>query len=251
MNNNLAKRIIPCMDVADGKVVKGINFKNLKTVGDAVKLGKYYSENGADELIFLDITATKEKRKTLIDLVKKVSKNIFIPFNVGGGIKTIDDIQSILLSGADKISICSEAIKNPKLVKKASKRFGSQCIVISLDCKRKGDSWTLFINGGSKETEIDAIKFAKKMEKLGAGELLVNSLDEDGTKQGYDLKLLEKISQNVNIPVIASSGVGKKEDFTKAFEYVDACLAASIFHSKIIKIPKLKKYLSKFLTIRI
>lgn len=244
--NSLTKRIIPCMDVCNGMVVKGINFKNLKNISDPAVLGKFYSDSGADELVFLDITATVEKRKTLIDLIKKIAKNVYIPFTVGGGIKTLDDIRALLNAGADKIAICSEAIKRPKFVKLAAKQFGSQCIVISLDCKKDGDKWKLYIKGGRESTEIDAIKFAKKMEKFGAGELLVNSLDRDGTKGGYDIELLKKISESVNIPVIASSGAGEKEDFLETFKEcnVDAVLAASVFHYNEISVGELKKYLN-------
>lgn len=244
--SSLTKRIIPCMDVCNGRVVKGINFKNLKNISDPSVLGKFYSDCGADELVFLDITATIEKRKTLINLVKKIAKNVYIPFTVGGGIKTLEDIRDLLNAGADKISICSTAITNPEFVKLAAKQFGSQCIVISLDCKKDGDSWKLYIKGGREKTEIDAIKFAKKMEKLGAGELLINSLDRDGTKDGYDIELLKKISESVNIPVIASSGAGKNEDFLQAFKEgnVDAVLAASVFHYNEIKINELKNYLN-------
>lgn len=245
ISTSLAKRIIPCMDVTNGRVVKGTKFKELKDAGDAVELGKIYSKQGADELVFLDITATVEKRKTLIELVKNVAKNINIPFTVGGGIKNIADIKALLNAGADKISLGTVAVTNPKIVKDAAKRFGNQCIVISLDCKKERNTWKLFIKGGREKTQTDAITFAKKMENLGAGELLVNSLDRDGTKKGYDLELLQKISDAVNIPVIASSGAGKKEDFLKAFQQtnIDAALAASLFHYKELGIKELKKYL--------
>lgn len=251
VKNNLAKRIIPCMDVCNGRVVKGVNFTNLRDAGDAVELGKYYSESGADELIFLDITATIEGRKNLSTLVKKVSENIFIPFTVGGGIKTAEDIRELLNSGADKIAIGSEAVINPNFVKEACQRFGSQCITISLDCKKTMDSWELYINGGRLATGIDAIEFAKNMERMGAGELLINSLDRDGMKDGFDLNLLNKISAAVNLPIIASSGAGKKEDFHDAFKIVDACLAASLFHYGELTIYDLKKYLTNnFITTR-
>lgn len=245
--NNLAKRIIPCMDIKDGRVVKGVNFINLKDAGDPVKLGKYYSEMGADELVFLDIMATIEKRDTLYNLVKRISENINIPFTVGGGIKSIKDIRMLLRSGADKVSIGSYAVENPDFVKKAANKFGSQCIVISIDPKRIKGEWKVFIKGGRENTNIDAIKFAKQMENLGAGELLVNSLDRDGMKSGYDISLLKSITTTVNIPVIASSGAGSKEDFLKAFieANVDAALAASLFHYGEIKIPELKQYLLK------
>jgi cyclase len=245
--NNLAKRIIPCMDIKDGRVVKGTNFINLKDAGDPVKLGKYYSEMGADELIFLDIMATIEKRDTFYDLVRRVSENINIPFTVGGGVKDIEDIGMLLNNGADKVSIGSYAVQNPSFVKQAADKFGSQCIVISIDPKKIDGKWKVFIKGGRENTGIDAIKFAKQMETLGAGELLVNSLDRDGMKNGYDIDLLSAIVNAVNIPVIASSGAGSKEDFLKAFTEanVDAALAASLFHYGEIKIPELKQYLLK------
>lgn len=246
-SNNLAKRIIPCMDIKDGRVVKGVNFINLKDAGDPVKLGKYYSEMGADELVFLDIMATIEKRDTLYNLVKRISENINIPFTVGGGIKSLNDIRMLLKSGADKVSIGSYAVENPDFVKKAASKFGSQCIVISIDPKQINGEWKVFTKGGRKNTNIDAIKFANQMENLGAGELLVNSLDRDGMKNGYDIPLLKSITTAVNIPVIASSGAGSKEDFLKAFieANVDAALAASLFHYGEIKIPELKRFLLK------
>jgi imidazole glycerol-phosphate synthase subunit HisF len=252
--NDLAKRIIPCMDIKNNRVVKGTNFVNLKDAGDPVELAKYYSEMGADELVFLDIMATVENRKTLYELVEKIAKNINIPFTVGGGISTISDIRSLLNNGADKISIGSYAVKNPDFVKKAAKKFGSQCIVISIDPKKINNKWKVFIKGGRQNTNIDAIEFAKEMEQLGAGEFLVNSLDRDGMKNGYDIPLLKAITEAVNIPVIASSGAGSKEDFLEVFEEtkVDAALAASLFHYQEIKIPELKQYLLKNnITIRI
>lgn len=245
-NSNLAKRIIPCMDIKDGRVVKGVNFVGLKDAGDPVELAKLYSEQGADELVFLDIMATVEKRSTFCELVQEIAKNINIPFTVGGGISSLDDIQELLQSGADKVSLGSIAVKNPNLVKEASTKFGAQCVVISVDPKKVGESWEIYIKGGREGTGIDALKFAKEMEELGAGELLVNSLDRDGTKNGYDLELLKAISEAVNIPVIASSGAGKKEDFLEAFQKtnVDAVLAASLFHSGEILVGNLKQYLS-------
>lgn len=243
--NNLAKRIIPCMDVKDGRVVKGVNFVKLKDVGDPVKLGKYYSEEGADELVFLDIMATIEKRDTLYGLVRRIADNINIPFTVGGGIKDIEDIRILLENGADKVSIGSYAVINPNFVKQAADKFGSQCIVISIDPKKINGKWQIFVKGGRENTNIDAIEFAKNMEQLGAGELLVNSLDRDGMKIGYDIALLKEITNAVNIPVIASSGAGAKEDFLDAFEkaHVDAVLAASLFHYGGIKVSELKQYL--------
>lgn len=254
LSNNLAKRIIPCMDIKNGRVVKGVNFTGLKDAGDPVELGKYYSANGADELVFLDIMATCEDRETLYDLVKRIAENINIPFTVGGGVKSLSDIRTLLKNGADKVSIGSFAIKNPDFIKEASRQFGSQCVVISLDPKKIDGRWKLFINGGRIETEVDAVEFAKQMEEYGAGELLVNSLDRDGTKNGYDLDLLKAITDAVNIPVIASSGAGTKEDFLEAFRTanVDAVLAASLFHYGEITIPELKQYLNqKGVTIRI
>jgi imidazole glycerol-phosphate synthase subunit HisF len=242
----LAKRIIPCMDIDNGRVVKGTNFKNLRDAGDAVELAKVYDQMGADELVFLDITATVEQRKTLVELVSQISKNISIPFTVGGGIRSVCDIRDLLNAGADKISLGSIAISDPKIVTEASDEFGSQCIVISLDCKRDGNSWKLFTKGGREKTDLDAVEFASLMEKVDAGELLVNSLDRDGMKNGYDLELLTKISEVVNIPVIASSGAGCREDFLKAFDggRADGALAASLFHYGEINIRELKRYLS-------
>lgn len=243
--SNLTKRIIPCMDIKDGRVVKGTFFTDLKDAGDPVELAKKYSDLGADELVFLDITATVEKRKTLCELVKKIAENINIPFTVGGGINSIADIRDLLNSGADKVSIGSAAVRNPELVKKTAKAFGSQCVVISVDAKRFGDSWNIFIDGGCTNTGLDVLNFVREMEKLGAGELLVNSLDRDGTKQGYDTELLRAICCAVSIPVIASSGAGAKKDFLDAFNQanVDAVLAASVFHYGQIEIFDLKKYL--------
>lgn len=245
--NNLTKRIIPCLDIKDGQVVKGTNFKNLVNIGDAVTLGKMYSQMEADELVFLDITASSEKRKTLSKLVKNIAKNINIPFTVGGGINSLNDVKKLLNAGADKISIGTAAVKNSELIKRIAKKFGSQCLVISVDAKKYNRSWKVYIKGGKEKTNIDAINFAQKMEKMGAGELLVNSLDRDGTKTGFDIELLKKISESVNIPVIASSGAGSKKDFLQVFKKtkVDAVLAASVFHTKKITIKQLKKYLLK------
>jgi phosphoribosylformimino-5-aminoimidazole carboxamide ribotide isomerase/imidazole glycerol phosphate synthase glutamine amidotransferase subunit len=245
LSSGLTKRVIACMDINDGRVKKGTNYLQLRDAGDPVELGKLYSDFGADELIFLDIGATVEKRSTLLDLVEKVAQNINIPFTVGGGIKSLDNIREILKRGADKISLGSAAVQDPEFVRSAAQEFGSQCIVISIDPKWSGTFWEVYINGGTKATGIDAVEFAKKMETLGAGELLVNSLDYDGTKQGYDINLLKKISQVVTIPVIASSGAGKKQDFLDAYTKAgaDAALAAGLFHSQEIKIPELKEYL--------
>lgn len=244
--NELAKRIIPCLDVKNGRVVKGTYFTNLRDAGDPVELGKRYCEQGADELVFLDIAATLEKRKTFLELVSKIAKEINIPFTVGGGISTIEDIRKLLNAGADKVSIGSAAVQNPDLIRKAAQYFGSQCIVISVDAKRQNKGWKIYIKGGKEETGVDALKFSQKMDHLGAGELLVNSLDRDGTKQGFDLELLKIITDSVNIPVIASSGAGSMQDFLEVFQKIniDAALGASIFHYKEVDIKKLKKFLS-------
>jgi len=244
--NNLTKRIIPCLDVKNGRVVKGTHFKNLRDAGDAVTMAKRYSECGADELIFLDIAATLENRKTLLGLVRAIAKEINIPFTVGGGIAGINDIRELLKAGTDKVSIGSMAVKNPAFVKKAVEYFGSQCIVISVDAKKQNSGWEIYIKGGTEATSLDAVKFSKQMEMLGAGELLVNSIDRDGTKKGFDLALLKTIVDKVNIPVIASSGAGSMNDFRDVFQKtdVDAALGASIFHNKKIEIEKLKNFLS-------
>ncbi len=242
------KRVIACMDIADGRVVKGTHFKNLKDAGDPVELGKKYSDEGIDELVFLDINATVENRKTLYELASRVAKNINIPFTVGGGVRGLADIKALLNAGADKVSIGSSAITNPNLVNEASAAYGAQCIVISVDPKKNGaGKWELFIRGGRDATGVDAIEFCRDMEKRGAGELLVNSLDKDGTRSGYDIELLSAISNSVSIPVIASSGAGTMKHFLEAITEgkSDAVLAASLFHSGEIKIPELKKYLSE------
>lgn len=252
--SNLTKRIIPCMDIKDGWVVKGTCFKDLKDAGDPVELAKKYSDMGADELVFLDITATIEKRKTLSELVKKIAAEINIPFTVGGGISNLEDVRELLNSGADKVSLGSAVVRNPELVSDVAKVFGSQCVVISVDAKRSESGWNIFIDGGRTDTGIGVLEFVNEMEKLGAGELLVNSLDRDGGKEGYDLELLHAVKDCVNIPVIASSGAGKVEDFFDAFMEadVDAVLAASVFHYGEITVPELKEYLSnKQITIRL
>lgn len=243
----LTKRIIPCLDVKEGRVVKGTKFVDLKDAGDPVELAKYYNEQGADELSFLDITASYENRKIIIDIIKKVAKQVFIPLSVGGGINNIETIKELLNAGAEKVSIGTAAVKNPDLIREASQKFGSQAIVVSIDAKRKNDSWTVYIKGGREDAKIDALEFGKKMEKLGAGEILLNSIDMDGTKQGYDIKLNKKFSEELNIPIIASGGAGKlehiKEVLTKG--KADAALAASIFHYKKYTINDVKKYLKK------
>ena len=239
----LTKRIIPCLDVKDGRVVKGINFINLIDAGDPVECAKIYSDLNADELVFLDITASSDNRKTIIDVVRNTAKKVFIPFTVGGGIRTTSDMREILQAGADKISINSSAIKNPDLINEGAKMFGNQCIVVAIDAKKEGDSFKVYINGGRVRTDIDAIEWAKEAEKRGAGEILLTSMDKDGTKSGYDVELTKRVCQAVNIPVIASGGAGKLEDFKEILEYADAALAASLFHFKEIEISDLKDYL--------
>ena len=243
----LAKRIIPCLDVKDGRVVKGTKFVNLKDAGNPVELARYYNEQGADELSFLDITASYEKRKIIIDIIKEVAKEVFIPLSVGGGINNIEIIRELLNAGAEKVSMGTGAVKNPSFVREASEKFGSQAIVVSIDAKRKNDSWTIYIKGGREDAKIDALNFAKKMEKLGAGEILLNSIDMDGTKQGYDIELNKRFSEELNIPIIASGGAGSLEDFKEILikGKADAALAASIFHYKKYSINDVKKYLKK------
>ncbi len=243
----LAKRIIPCLDVKDGRTVKGTNFVNLRDAGEAVELAKIYSEQGADELVFLDITATNEKRKTLAELVKKVAAEINVPFTVGGGINTIEDIEILLNSGADKVSINTSAVKNPQILSEAAKNFGSQCVVLAIDAKRIENGWKVFLNGGRIETDLDAIEWAKRGVSSGAGEILLTSMDADGTKNGFEIELTRTVSESVNVPVIASGGAGALEHFTEVFEKgkADAALAASIFHFREIEIPALKSYLRK------
>ncbi len=242
----LNKRIIPCLDVKDGKVVKGINFVNLQDAGPAIELAAKYYNDGADELVFLDITATEEKRKTLIELVKLVAKEIRIPFTVGGGISTLADIESLLMAGADKISMNSSIVKKPMLINEAAKRFGSQAVVAAIDVKNISGKNKVFIKGGKQETDWDAIEWCKKVVDLGAGEILLTSMDKDGTKSGYDLELLNDITNIVSVPVIASGGAGTMEHFFDAFNKtkVTACLAASLFHYNEIQIKELKHYLN-------
>jgi len=240
----VAKRIIPCLDVNRGRVVKGINFINLVDAGDPVESAQEYNQLGADELVFLDITASHEERNIMIEVVKNVAEKVFIPFTVGGGIRNLDDIRNLLLAGADKVSINSAAVKNPDLVNEAAKVFGSQCIVVAIDAKRHNDGFHVYINGGRVDTGLDAVKWAKEVEKRGAGEILLTSMDRDGTKAGYDLELLEAICSSVNIPVIASGGAGRPEHFLEAFKVgAEAALAASIFHFGEILIEDLKNYL--------
>jgi imidazole glycerol-phosphate synthase subunit HisF len=243
----ISKRIIPCLDILNGNVVKGKNFENLEYAGDAIVLAKKYYQEGADELVFLDISATNEKRKTTLPLVKEISKNIFIPFTVGGGIKSLDEIKNIISNGADKVSINTYAVLNPDIIKKASKQFGSQAIVIAIDVKKIKKEWFVFINSGKNKTNLKALDWAKEVEKLGAGEIMLTSIDSDGKKKGYDLEITKLISENVNIPVIASGGAG---DITDIYDVLnrgkaDAALAASIFHYNKYSIKKVKKYLMK------
>ena len=245
----LTKRIIPCLDVNMGRVVKGVNFVNLKDVGDPVEIAEFYNKEGADELVFLDITASNEGRKTMIDVVKRTAEKVFIPLTVGGGISSLEDIKNILRAGADKVSLNSAAIKNPQLVKEASDRYGAQCVVVAVDAKMREDrsGWNVYINGGRVDTGLDALIWVKKAESLGAGEILLTSMDADGTKAGYDIALTKAVSSAVNIPVIASGGCGKIEDFFEVFEKsgADAALAASLFHYKELSIKEVKEYLNK------
>ncbi len=242
-----AKRIIPCLDVKNGRVVKGVNFVNLIDAGDPVECAKVYDKAGADELVFLDITASSDGRDTVLDMVERVAREIFIPFTVGGGIRTAEDFRNILKAGADKVAVNSAAIKNPQLISEAAQKFGSQCVVCAIDAKRRADGsgWDVYLNGGRVNTGLDALEWARDAEKLGAGEILLTSMDADGTKKGYDLELTRRISENANIPVIASGGAGTLEHFYDAFTLgnADACLAASLFHFREIEICDLKKYL--------
>ena len=242
-----AKRIIPCLDVKNGRVVKGMSFVNLVDAGDPVECAKQYDRQGADELVFLDITASSDARNIVVDMVQKVADSIFIPFTVGGGIRSVDDFNEILRAGADKVSVNSAAIKRPELINEASEKFGSQCVVCAIDAKRKGESWEVYINGGRIPMGIDAVEWAVECERRGAGEILLTSMDEDGQKKGYDLTLTRAVSEKVNIPVIASGGAGALEHFYDAFTEgkADAVLAASLFHFGEIPIPQLKDYLDK------
>ena len=241
-----ARRIIPCLDIKDGRVVKGVNFVSLRDAGDPVDCAMAYQQTGADEIVFLDITATSDARNTVADLVRRVAAKVFVPITVGGGIRAVDDIRAILRAGADKVSLNSAAVKNPALITEGAEAFGSQCIVVAIDAKRRGDgTWEVFTAGGRNPAGIDAVEWASEAERLGAGEILLTSMDKDGTKSGYDLELTAKISGNLNIPVIASGGAGDYEHFYDAFTVgrADAVLAASLFHYNEIPIPKLKEYL--------
>ena len=246
----LAKRIIPCLDVHEGRVVKGINFVNLKDAGDPVELAAFYDKEGADELVFLDITASHEGRKTMLEVVKETARQIFIPFAVGGGIGNIDDMRNILVAGADKVSVNSAAVKNPDLIREGARKFGSQCIVVAIDARQKdndSESWEVFINGGRVAVGMDAVEWAKKAEKLGAGEILLTSMDKDGTKDGYDTKLTAAVSDAVGIPVIASGGAGNLEHLYEGIVQgkADAVLCASIFHYREYTIAQAKQYLKE------
>ena len=242
------KRIIPCLDVKNGRVVKGVNFVDLKDAGDPVEIGAAYAKAGADELVFLDITASSDNRKTVVDMVRRVAETVFIPFTVGGGIRTVEDFRLLLREGADKISVNSAAIMDPELISRAADKFGSQCVVVAIDAKRRADGsgWNIYKNGGRVDMGIDALEWAVKAEKLGAGEILLTSMDCDGTKNGYDIPLTRAVAQAVSIPVIASGGAGTREHFYDALTEgkADAVLAASLFHYKELEIRDLKEYLA-------
>ena len=242
----LAKRIIPCLDIKDGRVVKGVNFVNIRDAGDPVEAAIEYEKQGADEIAFLDITATHEKRNIMINVIEKAAENVFMPITVGGGIRTIEDIRSLFAAGADKVSINSEAVKNPDFIKEAANKFGSQAVIAAIDAKSREDgSWEVVIAGGRKRTGLDTVAWAKTMENFGAGEILLTSMDKDGMKTGYDIELTKAVSQAVTIPVIASGGVGTMEHFYEGFQYglADAALAASVFHFQEMTILEVKEYL--------
>ncbi|MGN0377832.1 MAG: imidazole glycerol phosphate synthase subunit HisF [Suilimivivens sp.] len=249
------KRIIPCLDVNNGRVVKGTNFVNLRDAGDPIEVGRMYDRAGADELVFLDITASSDARNIKAELVRRVAETIFIPFTVGGGIRSVDDFKMILREGADKVAVNSAAIMNPNLISEAAEKFGSQCVVVAIDAKRRADGgWNIFKNGGRVDMGIDAIEWAMKAEKLGAGEILLTSMDCDGTKAGYDIELTRRVAESVSIPVIASGGAGTKEHFYEALTEgkAEAALAASLFHYKELEINEVKKYLQdKGVSVRI
>ncbi|MCI6255815.1 MAG: imidazole glycerol phosphate synthase subunit HisF [Clostridiales bacterium] len=242
----LAKRIIPCLDVRDGRVVKGVNFVNIRDAGDPVELARYYSDQGADEIVFLDITATVEARKTVADIVERTASQVFVPLTVGGGIRTVEDFQQLLRAGADKISVNSAAVAYPQLIAQAAERFGSQCVVLAVDARARGDgTWEVVVAGGRKPTGIDLIDWVKQGEALGAGEILLTSMNTDGTKAGFDLAMTRAVAQAVGIPVIASGGCGSLEHFAEVFEETgcDAALAASLFHFGELTVPQVKDYL--------
>jgi cyclase len=241
----ITKRIIPCLDIKDGRTVKGINFENIRDAGDPVELAIEYAKQGADELVFLDITATNEKRKTLSELVTRIAKHINIPFTVGGGISSIEDVSALLNAGADKISVNTSAVKNPQLIKDLAIQFGSQCVVLAIDTKFEDNDWYVYLNGGRVKTELKTLDWAKQAVALGAGEILLTSMNNDGTKDGFALDITKQISEAVNVPVIASGGAGTMQHFKEIFENgkADAALAASVFHYKEIAIPELKRFL--------
>ncbi len=244
----LSKRIIPCLDVKDGRVVKGVNFVGLRDAGDPVESAKYYNQQGADEIVFLDITASSDKRKTIVDVVEKTAREVFVPLTVGGGIRSADDFREILLAGADKVAVNSAAVLNKKIITEAADRFGNQCVVLAIDAKKRPDGkFSVYINGGRKDMGIDAIEWAKEGEKLGAGEILLTSMDCDGTKNGFDIELTKKVSEAVSIPVIASGGCGNLKHFLDVFNQTkcDAALAASLFHYRELTIKEVKEYLSE------
>jgi cyclase len=243
----LTKRIIPCLDIKDGRTVKGVNFEGLRDAGDPVELAQRYSDEGADELVFLDITATKEKRKTLVALVRSIAENITIPFTVGGGIKSVDQVSELLAAGADKVSLNSSIVSDPDLITRIAERFGSQCMVAAIDAKRHGDRWHVYVKGGSQDTGLDALEWMQEVEERGAGEILLTSMDRDGTKEGFDLPLLRKANEILNIPVIASGGAGNAQHCIEAITdgKADAVLAASIFHFGEVPIPELKEKMSR------
>jgi len=243
----LTIRIIPCLDVDKGRVVKGIRFKNLNVAGDPVRLAQYYNDQGADELIFLDVTASVEKRRAIIDVVNKVAKKVFIPLCVGGGIRKVEDMRILLNAGADKVAICTGAIENPKLISEGARIFGSQCIVISIDAAKVNNKWHCYTYGGRVDTKIDVIEWAKRCEELGAGEILLNSIDRDGTQMGYDIELTDAVSSAVKIPVIASGGAGNLNQIYDVIKYgnADAVLLASVLHYKKFTIPQIKRFLTK------
>lgn len=243
------KRIIPCLDVNNGRVVKGVNFVSLQDAGDPVEIARAYDKEGADELVFLDITASSDHRATVVELVRRVAEQVFIPFTVGGGIRTVEDFRAVLREGADKVSVNSAAIMNPELISEAAEKFGSQCVVLAIDAKRRedGSGWTVYRNGGRVDMEMDAVKWAVKAVELGAGEILLTSMDADGTKAGYDTELTRTIADAVNVPVIASGGAGSLKDFKEAFTegHAEAALAASLFHYRELAIGEVKEYLAK------
>ncbi len=242
----VAIRVIPCLDVSAGRVVKGTNFVDLRDAGDPVEIAKRYNVEGADEVVFLDITASSDKRAITLDVVKKTAEQVFIPLTVGGGIRTVDDMRTLLKAGADKISINTAAVLNPQLIYDGSKKFGNQCIVVAIDAKRDGNGWLVYTHGGRTKTDLDVIKWAQKCVELGAGEILLTSMDKDGTKDGYDLELMEQVTKVVDVPVIASGGAGKKEHFVDVCKKgASAVLAASLFHFKELEISDLKNYMKQ------